>query len=81
MVVILQKMIMTGAMCVVAQGSSVQLLIAILVMLMYMLLGEFGQECPRIVSVVWFVLKFVWFVLNVVLLSFLLSGSLKNGSF
>jgi len=38
MVVILQKMIMTGAMCVVAQGSSVQLLIAILVMLMYMLL-------------------------------------------
>ena len=37
MVVILQKMIMTGAMCVVAQGSSVQLLIAILVMLMYML--------------------------------------------
>ena len=40
MVVILQKMIMTGAMCVVAQGSSVQLLIAILVMLMYMLLGK-----------------------------------------
>ena len=37
MVVMLQKMIMTGAMCVVAQGSSVQLLIAILVMLMYML--------------------------------------------
>ena len=38
MVVILQKMVMTGAMCVVAQGSSVQLLIAILVMLSYMLL-------------------------------------------
>jgi hypothetical protein len=38
MVVILQKMIMTGAMCVVAQISSVQLLIAIMVMLMYMLL-------------------------------------------
>ena len=38
MVVILQKMIMTGAMCVVAQGSSVQLLIAIMVMLFYMLL-------------------------------------------
>ena len=38
MVVILQKMVMTGAMCVVAQGSSVQLLIAILVMLAYMLL-------------------------------------------
>ena len=43
MVVILQKMVMTGAMCVVAQGSSVQLLIAILVMLMYMLLGKFGK--------------------------------------
>ena len=38
MVVILQKMVMTGAMCVVAQGSSVQLLIAILVMMSYMLL-------------------------------------------
>jgi hypothetical protein len=38
MVVILQKMTMTGAMCVVAQGSSVQLLIAILVMQSYMLL-------------------------------------------
>jgi hypothetical protein len=38
MVVILQKMIMTGAMCVVAQGSSVQLLIATLVMFMYTLL-------------------------------------------
>ena len=44
MVVILQKMIMTGAMCVVAQGSSVQLLIAILVTLMYMLLGELELE-------------------------------------
>ena len=44
MVVILQKMIMTGAMCVVAQGSSVQLLIAVLVMLMYMLLGEFDRS-------------------------------------
>ena len=32
MAVILQKMIMTGAMCVVAPGSSVQLLIAILEM-------------------------------------------------
>ena len=50
MVVILQKMIMTGAMCVVAQGSSVQLLIAIMVMLMYMLLGK----CLLFVSVVWF---------------------------
>lgn len=38
MAVILQKMIMTGAMCVVAPGSSVQLLIAILVMFMYTLL-------------------------------------------
>ena len=38
MVVILQKMIMTGAMCVVAQGSSLQLLIAILVMLLFTLL-------------------------------------------
>ena len=45
MVVILQKMIMTGAMCVVAQGSSVQLLIAILVMLMYMLLGKKNLFC------------------------------------
>ena len=44
MVVILQKMIMTGAMCVVAQGSSVQLLIAILVMLMYMLLGKLKKN-------------------------------------
>ena len=38
MAVIVEKMIMTGAMCVIAQGSSVQLLIAILVMLFYMLL-------------------------------------------
>ena len=52
MVVILQKMVMTGAMCVVAQGSSVQLLIAIMVMLMYMLLGKFGQECLLSVLVV-----------------------------
>ena len=74
MVVILQKMIMTGAMCVVAQGSSVQLLIAIMVMLMYMLLGKFGQDCPWFVSV-------VWFVLNVVLLSFSLFCSPKDGSF
>jgi hypothetical protein len=44
MVVILQKMIMTGAMCVVAQGSSVQLLIAILVMWMYMLLGKLKKN-------------------------------------
>ena len=58
MVVILQKMIMTGAMCVVAQGSSVQLLIAILVMLMYMLLGTFGQQ-----------FRLFDCVLNVVLLS------------
>ena len=36
---------MTGAMCVVAQGSSVQLLIAILVMLMYMLLGKKNLFC------------------------------------
>ena len=55
MVVILQKMIMTGAMCVVAQGSSVQLLIAIMVMLMYMLLGKWdtnvGGLCRLFVSV------------------------------
>ena len=38
MAIIIEKMIMTGAMCVVAQGSSVQLLIAILVMLFFMLL-------------------------------------------
>ena len=58
MVVILQKMIMTGAMCVVAQGSSVQLLIAIMVMLMYMLLGKWdknvGGLCRLLVSVVWY---------------------------
>ena len=59
MVVILQKMVMTGAMCVVAQGSSVQLLIAILVMLMYMLLGKFGQQ-----------FRLFGCVLNVVLSSF-----------
>ena len=52
MVVILQKMVMTGAMCVVAQGSSVQLLIAIMVMLMYMLLGKFAQQCLLFVSYV-----------------------------
>ena len=34
----IEKMVMTGAMCVVAQGSSVQLLIAILIMQFYMLL-------------------------------------------
>ena len=57
MVVILQKMIMTGAMCVVAQGSSVQLLIAILVMLMYMLLGKKNLfVCMLVVS---FVLNFL----------------------
>ena len=33
--VMLHKMLMTGAMCVVAPGSSVQLLIAVLVMLLY----------------------------------------------
>ena len=38
MAVIIEKMIMTGAMCVIAQGSSVQLLVAILVMQFYMLL-------------------------------------------
>ena len=38
MAVMIEKMVMTGAMCVVAQGSSVQLLIAILVMQFYMLL-------------------------------------------
>ena len=38
MVVIIQKMFMTGAMCVIAPGSSLQLLIALLVTLMYMLL-------------------------------------------
>ena len=58
MVVILQKMIMTGAMCVVAQGSSVQLLIAIMVMLMYMLLGKWDKNvcclCRLFVSVVWY---------------------------
>ena len=58
MVVILQKMIMTGAMCVVAPGSSVQLLIAIMVMLMYMLLGKWdknaGGLCRLFVSVVWY---------------------------
>ena len=58
MVVILQKMIMTGAMCVVAQGSSVQLLIAIMVMLMYMLLGKWDTNvcclCRLLVSVVWY---------------------------
>ena len=70
MVVILQKMVMTGAMCVVAQGSSVQLLIAIMVMLMYMLLGTFGQQ-----------FRLFDCVLNVVLLSFFLSCSLKDGSF
>ena len=31
------QQIMTGAMCVVAQGSSAQLLIAVLVMVVYML--------------------------------------------
>ena len=38
MAVMIEKMVMTGAMCVVAQGSSVQLLIAILIMQFYMLL-------------------------------------------
>ena len=38
MVVVLQKMIMTGAMCVIAPGSSLQLLAAVLVTLIYMLL-------------------------------------------
>jgi hypothetical protein len=59
MVVILQKMIMTGAMCVVAQGSSVQLLIAILVMLMYMLLGKKNLFCLYCMLVVSFVLNFL----------------------
>jgi len=38
LVVILEKMVMTGAMCVVAQGSPVQLAVATVVMLFYMLL-------------------------------------------
>ena len=38
MVVVLEKMIMTGAMCVIAPGSSLQLLVAVLVTLIYMLL-------------------------------------------
>jgi hypothetical protein len=38
LVVILQKMVMTGAMCVVAQGSPLQLAVATIVMLFYMLL-------------------------------------------
>ena len=63
MVVILQKMVMTGAMCVVAQGSSVQLLIAIMVMLMYMLLGKFGKTARGLC-------RLFDCVLNVVLLSF-----------
>jgi len=60
MVVILQKMVMTGAMCVVAQGSSVQLLIAILVMFMYTLLGKLKKNFLFLfVLVVSFVLKFL----------------------
>ena len=74
MVVILQKMIMTGAMCVVAPGSSVQLLIAIMVMLMYMLLGKWDKNVGGLCR--WFGI-----FLNVVLLSFLLSCSLEDGSF
>ena len=74
MVVILQKMVMTGAMCVVAQGSSVQLLIAIMVMLMYMLLGKWDKNVCRLCR--WF-----GFYLNIVLLSFFLSCSLEDGSF
>ena len=38
MVVILHKIIMTGALCVTAQGSSLQLLIAVLTQKFYMLL-------------------------------------------
>ena len=38
LVVILEKMVMTGAMCVVAQGSAIQLVVATIVMLLYMLL-------------------------------------------
>ena len=38
MVVILHKIIMTGALCVTAQGSSLQLLIAVLTQQFYMLL-------------------------------------------
>ena len=74
MVVILQKMIMTGAMCVVAQGSSVQLLIAIMVMLMYMLLGKWDKN-------VCCLCRLFGIFLNVVLLSFFLSCSLEDGSF
>jgi hypothetical protein len=54
MVVILQKMIMTCAMCVVAQGSSVQLLIAIMVMLMYMLLGKLDKHSVVCVGCLFF---------------------------
>ena len=38
MVIILHKMIMTGAMCMVAPGSSIQLLVAVLIQMFYMLL-------------------------------------------
>jgi len=38
MVIILHKMIMTGAMCIVAPGSSIQLLVAVLIQMFYMLL-------------------------------------------
>ena len=38
MVVILHKIIMTGALCVTAQGSSLQLLIAVITQQFYMLL-------------------------------------------
>ena len=38
LVIILEKMVMTGAMCVVAQGSALQLVVANIVMLLYMLL-------------------------------------------
>ena len=74
MVVILQKMIMTGAMCVVAQGSSVQLLIAILVMLMYMLLGKLKND---------FFCLYVGYFFSSELLVFLsfYSCSVENGSF
>ena len=48
MVVIIQKMVMTGALCVIAPGSSIQLLCAVFVTLSYMLLvlktAPYGED-------------------------------------
>ena len=56
MVVVLQKMIMTGAMCVIAPGSSLQLLAAVLVTLIYMLLvlktAPYGEDSEDYTSFV-----------------------------